>query len=162
MRRGRGRLPCCYMRHGTVARYLMLRCSEPCSEVGHAICSVRGRTRCRRINHLPKSTPPSRGCAYHASYVKLLFFLIPKLPGPSPPPLSRPHHSSHHKATSPLLSHRVCTQQPPIYTRNTMASSMCGPSNALSSLHKHTIADRSLQQDRLQSPAPSSQVSYSL
>ncbi|RPB10847.1 hypothetical protein P167DRAFT_606994 [Morchella conica CCBAS932] len=38
-----------------------------------------------------------------------------------------------------------------------MASSMCGPTNALSSLKNHTTADRSLQQDRVHTPASSSQ-----
>ncbi|KAI5303664.1 mitochondrial chaperone [Ascosphaera pollenicola] len=42
-----------------------------------------------------------------------------------------------------------------------MAQALCGPSNPLQNLQKHSTTDRSLQQDRLVSSQPSSQVNWS-
>ncbi|RPA82202.1 hypothetical protein BJ508DRAFT_93082 [Ascobolus immersus RN42] len=40
------------------------------------------------------------------------------------------------------------------------SSSLCGPTNALQNLSKHTAVDRSLQQDRLRTPTPAGSQSF--
>lgn len=39
-----------------------------------------------------------------------------------------------------------------------MSDALCGPSNAIQNFQKHAAADRTLQQDRLTSRQPSTQV----
>ena len=67
-----------------------------------------------------------------------------------------PHHAScSSEAVSPHTYHVAILSR----FSSIMGDALCGPSNALQNFQKHTSVDRTLQQDRLTSRQPSSQVS---